>query len=111
MMFAFHQVGGKETDQTVTTVVLTEYVVIAKDAFADAENKLLQFITAFLKTLPLKGKPKEGSKSVVAKALQEEFVGLLTVSLWPERLIIARARQKSFRRTFHLRLFDAVDSE
>jgi hypothetical protein len=111
MIFPCFQVSGKATDDTVRAVVLTKWVAIPEDAFTEAEKKLLQYMEAFMKMEEVQNTKAKDNASSVCKALLEEFCGILTVCLWPEELMISRARQKSFKRVFHMRLFDAVDSK
>jgi hypothetical protein len=97
-------VSGKPTNETVKTIALSEWVVIPENAFDEAENKLYAFMRAAMEANGSRG-------NSMCKVLLEEFSKIVTVSLWPEALIISRARQKSFKRLFHTRLYNAVDSK
>jgi hypothetical protein len=111
IIFYFLQVSGKPSDETVRAVGLNDAVVMTEDAFIEAEGKLLQYMEAFIKQKSQQNKKATDNARSVAKAFLDEFSEIVTDSLWPEELAISRARQKTFKRTFHLRLFNAVDSK
>lgn len=96
--------SGKPTNETVRTIALSEWVVILEAAFDEAEDKLYAFLRAAME-------PNGSRRNSMYKVLLEEFCGIVTVSLWPEALVISRARQKSFKRLYHTRLYNAVDSK